>query len=84
MTQTIPTVQEYRKKVESMEDLTIEQQIILIKTFEISSKGFPANGNFLMALTGLNWKRFSAIINGLVLRGALEKIEKNYYITKGI
>jgi predicted transcriptional regulator len=37
-----------------------------------------------MALTGLNWKRFSAIINGLVLRGAIEKIEKNYYITKGI
>jgi hypothetical protein len=84
MEQTLPSVQEYRKKVESMQDLTIEQQIILVKTYEISIRGFAANANFLMDITQLNWKRFSAIVNGLVLRGALEKVDKNYYRTKGI
>jgi hypothetical protein len=84
MEQTLPSVQQYRQKVESMQDLMIEQQIILIKTYEASIKGFPVNGNFLMDITGLNWKRFSAVINGLVLRGAIEKIEKGWYKTKGI
>jgi hypothetical protein len=76
-----PTLKEYSDKVASM-DLTIEQQIILIQTYKRTLEGFPIHQNYLMDITGLRWKEFSYTINGLCLRGALERIEKEYYITK--
>ena len=76
-----PTFQEYSQKVESL-DLTIEQQIILIQTYKRTLEGFPIHVNYLMDITGLNWKQINWTLNGLVLRGALQKIEDKFYITK--
>jgi hypothetical protein len=76
-----PTLKEYSDKVTSL-DLTIERQIILIQVYKMTLMGMPVHQNMLLNLTGLKWKEFSAIMNGLVLRGALERIEKQYYITK--
>jgi hypothetical protein len=76
-----PTLKEYSDKVTSL-DLTIERQIILIQVYKMTLMGMPVHQNMLINLTGLKWKEFSAIMNGLVLRGALERIEKQYYITK--
>ena len=76
-----PTLKEYSDKVTSL-DLTIERQLILIQVYKMTLMGTPVHQNQLLHLTGLKWKEFSAIMNGLCLRGALERIEKEYYITK--
>jgi uncharacterized membrane protein len=76
-----PTFEEYSQKVQSL-PLTIEQQIILIQTYKRTLEGFPVHVNYLMSITGLNWKQINWTLNGLVLRGALEKLEDKFYITK--
>ena len=76
-----PTFEEYSQKVQSL-PLTIEQQIILIQTYKRTLEGFPVHVNYLMSITGLNWKEINWTLNGLVLRGALEKLEDTFYITK--
>jgi uncharacterized membrane protein len=76
-----PTFEEYSQKVQSL-PLTIEQQIILIQTYKRTLEGFPVHVNYLMSITGLNWKEINWTLNGLVLRGALEKLEDKFYITK--
>jgi uncharacterized membrane protein len=76
-----PTFEEYSQKVQSL-PLTIEQQIILIQTYKRALEGFPVHVNYLMSITGLNWKQINWTLNGLVLRGALEKLEDKFYITK--
>jgi hypothetical protein len=78
-----PTFEEYSQKVQSL-PLTIEQQIILIQTYKRTLEGLPVHVNYLMSITGLNWKEINWTLNGLVLRGALERIEKEWYKTKGI
>ena len=78
-----PTLKEYSDKVTSM-DVTIERQIILIQVYKMTLMGTPVHKNQLLQLTGLKWKEFSAVMNGLVLKGALERIEKEWYKTKGI
>jgi uncharacterized membrane protein len=76
-----PTFEEYSQKVQSL-PLTIEQQIILIQTYKRTLEGLPVHVNYLMSITGLNWKEINWTLNGLVLRGALEKLEDKFYITK--
>ena len=83
----IPTAQEYKKEVDNQINsgkLTVEQGIILYQVYLKSLDGIPTNINYLMSVTGCTWKEINYLINGLVLRGALTKVEDKHVATKGL
>jgi sRNA-binding regulator protein Hfq len=78
----LPTYSQYKHQVDTLIDsgtLTVEQGIILTSVFRNHVEGHWTNVNYLIAATGLNWKKIHYLINGLVLKGAIRKIEKNWY-----
>ena len=77
-----PTYIQYKALVDnhiSSGELTEEQAIILLKTYMKSLEGSPVNINFLMNISGLSWKQINWTLNGLVLRKAIKKVDKNWY-----
>jgi len=82
MTKERPTVAEYCREVElrhALGELTTEQTIVLTVTYKFSSGGKTVNVRYLMQMTNLNWTQINNLLNGLVQRGALKKIDKYFY-----
>jgi len=78
-----PTYYEYKAQVDNLVNsgtLTTEQGIILLKCFNATLEGSPVHVNYLMACTGLNWQKINYVLNGLVLRKGIRKIEEKYYM----
>ena len=61
-------------------ELSVDQGIILCRCFNATLENTPVHINNLMYYTNLNWVRINAVVNGLVCRGAIRKIEKKYYM----
>ena len=81
----LPTVAEYNKHVSDLVEsgsLTLEQCIILQQCYKRTLDGLPTNINFLMQMTGLGWNEINWVCNGLVMRGALERPEPKWYMSK--
>ena len=79
----LPTYEQYKHKVDTLvssDELTVEQAIILLACFKGTLTSAPLHINYLMQITGLNWKNINYLLNGLVLRKAIRKIEEKYYI----
>ena len=77
-----PSFNEYMAEVNRLVDkgdLTVEQGVILRCCYKARVNGAPVHVNYLMAATGLNWKEINYMLNGLVLRGAIKKVEKKWY-----
>ena len=77
-----PTYEQYKALVDNhiaSGNLDESQAIILLKTYQKSLEGSPVNINFLMSISGLNYKRINWTLNGLVLRKAIKKIDKQWY-----
>jgi|TARA_B110000967_G_C18484624_1_gene363787 predicted Rossmann fold nucleotide-binding protein DprA/Smf involved in DNA uptake len=82
MSVELPNFSDYMRVVEGMinkNELTVEQGIILRCCYNATVNERPVNVNYLMSATGLNWKRISAILNGLVLKGAIRVHDKKWY-----
>jgi hypothetical protein len=78
----LPTINEYCHKVDLMVatgELTIEQSIVLTTTYKLSLTGKQVNVRYLMQLTNLGWKQINWLLNGLVQKGAIKKIDKYFY-----
>ena len=78
----VPTVNEYCRKVELMHatgELTLEQSIVLTVTYKQAHRGKTINIRCLMQMTGLGWKEINWLLNGLVQKGAMKKIDKYFY-----
>lgn len=78
-----PTFAEYKAQVDLLvtrNELTTEQGIILLRCFNATLEGHPVHVNYLMSCTGLCWKRINYTLNGLVLKGAIRKIEDKFYM----
>jgi hypothetical protein len=78
-----PTYYEYKAQIDLLvtrNELTTEQGIILLSCFKGTLQETPMHINYLMSATGLCWKRINYILNGLVLRGAIRRIEEKYYM----
>ena len=41
--------------------------------------GAPVHVNYLIQATGLKWREINYVLNGLVLKGAIKKVEKKWY-----
>jgi hypothetical protein len=83
-TKQLPTIEEYNTHTNdlvSAGSLTLEQAIILQVCYRRTLEGLPTNINFLMQVTGLDWKAINWTCNGLVMRGALTVPEKKWYMT---
>jgi len=81
-TVTLPTYSQYKHQVDTMiasGQLTVDQGIILTSVFRNHLAGNWTNINYLMAATGLDWKNINWILNGLVQKGAIQKIDKKWY-----
>lgn len=79
----LPTYQQYKQQVDTMvssDELTVEQAIILLACFKGTLTSTPVHINYLMQITGLNWKSINYLLNGLVIRKAIRKVEEKYYI----
>jgi len=79
----LPTYYEYSTQVDllvSSGKLTLEQGILLCTCFKATLNEHPVHINFLMQVSGLNWKQVNASLNGLVLRGAIRRVEEKYYM----
>jgi predicted Rossmann fold nucleotide-binding protein DprA/Smf involved in DNA uptake len=79
----LPTYYEYSSQVDllvSRGELTLEQGILLCTCFKATLNEHPVHINFLMQVSGLNWKQVNASLNGLVLRGAIRRVEEKYYM----
>ena len=77
-----PTYEQYKALVDNhiaSGNLDEEQAIILLKTYMRSLEGSPVNINFLMSISGLTWKQINWTLNGLVLRKAIKRVDKNWY-----
>jgi len=82
MTKERPTVSEYCREVElrhALGELTTEQTIVLTVTYKFAAQGKTVNVRYLMQMTNLNWVKINNLLNGLVQRGALKKIDKYFY-----
>ena len=80
--QTYPTYSDYLGQVNHLiesNELTINQGIILLSAYKATLEGTSVHVNYLMSITSLSWKEVNYLLNGLVLRGALQKIDKKYY-----
>jgi predicted Rossmann fold nucleotide-binding protein DprA/Smf involved in DNA uptake len=79
---TLPTYSDYVSQVNQMieqDQLSVEQGIILCAAFKATLSERPVHVNYLMSATGLGWKEINWMLNGLVQRGAIRKIEQKYY-----
>lgn len=77
-----PSYDEYMRVVNRMVDnkeLTVEQGVILRCCYKARMNGAPVHVNYLIQATGLNWREINNTLNGLVLRGAIKRIEKKWY-----
>ncbi len=82
-TQTqLPTYLVYSLKVNERTDLTLEQKIILNQTYARFLEGKSIHTHFLMQCTGLSWRNINYLVNGLSLKGAIQKIDKYHITTK--
>ena len=82
MTQTLPTVAEYKAALDhhvDMGDLDINQAVILLTVFVNHTRGKNTHVKACMDRTGLNWKAINAKLNGLVMRGAIKKHPDHWY-----
>lgn len=80
MATTTPSYQDYAQVVNDRQDLTVEQKIILIQTYALWLQGKSAHTHFLMQVTNCSWKTINYLLNSLVLKGALKKVDK-YHTT---
>ena len=48
-------------------------------TYKLSLTGKHVNVRYLMQLTNLGWKQINWLLNGLVQKGAIKKIDKYFY-----
>ena len=81
MEQISPPYHEYMAAVNKMianKELTVEQGVILRCCYKARMNGAPVHVNYLIQATGLNWRDISSTLNGLVLRGAIKRIEKKW------
>lgn len=79
----LPTYSQYKHEIDlriNSGEITDEQGIILMHCFRATLVNTPVHINYLMQSSGLNWKRANAVLNGLVMRGAIRKIEQKYYM----
>jgi len=79
----LPTYYEYKATVDNLVtrgELTTEQAIILLCCFKATLNETPVHINYLIAATGLNWQKINYVLNGLVLRKGIRKIEEKYYM----
>ena len=82
MSTVLPTYEQYKAQVDILVDsgkLTSEQAIILISVYRNHLSGRPTNINYLMRMTGCNWRHIHWQLNGLVQRGAIRKIDQKWY-----
>lgn len=82
---SLPTLQEYIAHTNALErdgSLTIEQVIILQQCYKNTLVDTTTNIRYLMHVTGLDWKAINWTLNGLVMKGALDRVETGYYKTK--
>jgi hypothetical protein len=80
---TRPSYYDYKAQVDNLVtrgELTTEQGIILLICFKATLNETPVHINYLIAATGLSWQRINAVLNGLVLRKGIRKIEQKYYM----
>lgn len=85
MTQELPTIKEYIDHTNELlanNLMTLEQVMILQTCYKNTMADKSTNINFLMQITGLDWKAINWTLNGLVLRGALSKVDLKNYRTK--
>jgi myosin-crossreactive antigen len=78
-----PTYYEYKAQIDTLisrGELTVAQGVILLRCFNATLEGSPVHVNYLMACTGLNWQKINYVLNGLVLRKGIRKIEEKYYM----
>ena len=79
----LPTYYEYKVHVDLLvtrNELTMEQAIILLSCFKATLQESPVHVNYLMAATGLDYKRINYVLNGLVLKRGIKRIEEKYYM----
>ena len=79
----LPTYDDYVSQVNQMiesDELSVEQGIILCSCFKATLSETPVHINYLMSATSLNWKNINYLLNGLVMRKAIRKIEQKYYM----
>ena len=79
----LPSFADYKAQVNHMVDskgLTIEQGILLCTCYKATLNESPIHINYLMQVSSLNWKEVNASLNGLVLRGAIRRVEEKYYM----
>ena len=79
----LPTFAQYKAQIDHMVDtdqLSLEQGILLLQCFKATLNEAPVHINYLMSATSLNWKNINYLLNGLVQRGAIRKIEQKYYM----
>jgi len=78
-----PTYNEYKAHVDLLvtrNELTMSQAIILLSCFKATLQESPVHVNYLMAATGLDYKRINYVLNGLVLKRGIKRIEEKYYM----
>ena len=78
-----PTYSQYKSQVDklvSQDELTTEQGIILLTCFKATLNETPVHINYLIAATGLNWQKINYVLNGLVLKKGIRRIEEKYYM----
>ena len=81
----LPTYYDYKVQVDLLvarAELTIEQAIILLRCFNATLEGSPCHINYLMACSGLDWKKINYTLNGLVQRGSIRRIAEKYYMVQ--
>ena len=78
-----PTYYEYCAQVNDMVSrgkLSLEQSVLLATCFRATLNESPVHINFLMQVSGLNYKEICWTLNGLVLKGAIRRIETKFYM----
>ena len=79
----LPTFAQYKAQIDHMvatDQLSVEQGILLCQCFKATLSETPVHVNYLMSATSLNWKNINYLLNGLVMRKAIRKIEQKYYM----
>ena len=79
----LPTFAQYKAQIDHMVDtdqLSLEQGILLLQCFKATLNEAPVHINYLMSATGLCWRKINWMLNGLVMKGAIRKIEQKYYM----
>ena len=76
------TLHQYRNEVDLMvytNQLTTEQAIILTTIFKHHNEGTRTNIRYLMSVTKLNWVNINNVLNGLVQKRSIQKLDKYWY-----